>query len=215
MQLQTERKQVVDFCRKISASGFAAGTSGNISILNKPAGLFAISPSSMDYDRITPEDVVVLDLDAHIVAGGRRPSTELGLHQMCYRYRPDIGAVVHTHSPCATSLAVLGWELPAVHYMIALGGDPIVPCAPYHLFGTPELARAAVETLNGRYGCLLANHGVLAAGPDIGHAYALAVQIEFCADVYLRAKAAGTPNILSDAQMAHVIAKLDAYAKQE
>ena len=215
MQLQTEREQVVAFCRKISANAFAAGTSGNISILNKPAGLFAISPSSMDYDRITPEDVVVLDLDARIVDGGRRPSTELALHQMCYRHRQDIGAVVHTHSPCATTLAILGWDLPAVHYMIALGGGSIVPCAPYHLFGTRELARAVVETLKGRYGCLLANHGVLAAGPDIGRAYALAEQIEFCADVYLRAKSAGTPNILSDAQIADVMAKLDAYKKQE
>jgi L-fuculose-phosphate aldolase len=215
MRLQKERGQVVFYCRKIKTSGLTAGTSGNISIFNPDSGLFAISPSSMDYDKITPEDVVILDLDGRIADGRRRPSTESDLHLACYKHRKDIAAVVHTHSPKATTLAVLGWDLPAVHYMVALGGDSAIPCAPYHLFGTSELAQAAVQYLEGRYACLLANHGVLSAGPDIGHAYTLAEQIEFCADVYLRAKAAGTPNILSDRQIADVMSKLGSYTKQD
>ncbi len=215
MQLQKEREQVARYCRKLSTSRLTTGTSGNISIFNRESGLFAISPGSLDYDKMTPEDIVVLNLEARVVDGCRRPSSEVLLHQMCYLARKDINAVVHTHSPKATTLAVLGWDLPAVHYVIAFGGGATIPCAPYRLFGTPELAETAVQYLDGKYGCLLASHGVLAAGPDIGHAYTLAEQIEFCADVYLRARMVGTPNILSDEQMADAIAQFKVYAKQE
>jgi L-fuculose-phosphate aldolase len=215
VQMEKERIQVVHYCQKLGAAGLTAGTTGNISIFNADAGLMAISPSSMDYAVIAPEDVVVLDPDAHIVDGKRRPSSEVGMHLTCYKCRPDIGAIVHTHSPSATTLAVLGWDLPAIHYMIAFSGDSTIPCAPYCLFGTPELAETAIKYMAGRYACLLANHGVLAAGPDIGHAYSLAEQIEFCADIYLRAKMLAAPNILSEKQIADVMEKLTSYTSQE
>ena len=215
MLLRGEREQVVHYCRKLHASGLTPGTSGNISIFNPLEGMIAISPSSMDYDLLVPEDVVVLDLAANTVEGRRRPSTEYDMHLACYREREDIGAVVHTHSPQATTLAVLGWDLPAVHYMIGYGGTAEIRCAPYHLFGTPELAAAALNYLGKGYACLLRNHGVLASGPDIGHAWALAEQLEFCAGLYLRARSLGEPYILDDSQMAEVIGQFTAYVPQQ
>jgi L-fuculose-phosphate aldolase len=214
MQLETERGDVVRYCRQMGATGLTPGTSGNISIFNRAAGLMAISPSAMRYDELTPADVVVMDLDARAVEGARRPSTEFGMHLACYRRRGDINAVVHTHSPAATTMAALGWELPAVHYVIAFSGGARVRCAPYHLFGTPALAQAAVEHLGDGYACLLESHGALATGPHIGHAFALAEQLEFCAALYLRARSVGTPKVLSDGQIAEVIGSFSRYQAQ-
>ncbi len=212
--LEDAREQVVEYCRKLEQSQLSSGTSGNISVCNRQAGLLAISPSSMDYGRMAAEDVVVMDLSGDIVTGERRPSSEWAMHLACYQSRNDIGAVVHTHSPAATTLAVLGRELPAVHYMIALSSGASVPVAPYHLYGTPELARAALDAMAGGFACLLQNHGVLATGPDIHHAWSLAEQIEFCADIYLRAQSAGEPKILSDTQIAAVIDQFESYKPQ-
>lgn len=215
MLLEKEREQVVVYCQRMISTGLTVGTSGNISIYNREQGLMAISPSSMDYMVMEPVDVVVQDLDGNVVDSPRRPSSESDLHLICYKNREDINAVVHTHSPNTTTLAILGWELPAVHYNVAYSGGSIIPVAPYRLFGTMELAEAALKTLEGRYGCLLANHGALAAGSGISHAYALAEQMEFCAEVYLKAKAAGEPNVLSEEQIIEVIGKFIAYSSQE
>ncbi len=214
MILQSEREQVVAHCRHMGALRLTPGTSGNISLINAERGFMAISPSSMSYEAMTAADVVVMNLDAELVDGARRPSTEYAMHLACYRARPDIGAVVHTHSPAATTLATLGWELPAIHYMIAYSGVSLVRCAPYHLFGTVGLADAATECLGRGYACLLESHGVLATGPDIGRAFALAEQLEFCADLYLRAQSVGTPKILSDDQIQQVIARFSSYSVQ-
>jgi L-fuculose-phosphate aldolase len=214
MLLAEERGQVVEFCRRLGASGLSPGTSGNISMFSPASSLMAISPSSMAYDEIQADDVVLVDLDGRVHDSRRRPSTEHGMHLACYRTRPDIQAVVHTHSPRATTLAVLGWELPAVHYMIALAGSPVVRCAPYHLFGTPELAEVAVSYLGRGHACLLQNHGTLATGPDLHHAWDLTVQLEFCADLYLAAKAVGEPKILDDSQIAEVSERLLSYTRQ-
>ena len=155
-----------------------------------------------------------MDLDGTVVEGERRPSSEWTMHLACYRSRVDVRAVVHTHSPAATTLAVLGLELPAVHYMIALSGKSSVPLAPYHLYGTAALGEAAADALQGGYACLLESHGVLTAGPNIHYAWSTAEQVEFCADIYLRAKSVGEPKILSDAQIAEVIDQLESYKRQ-
>jgi L-fuculose-phosphate aldolase len=211
MRLERERLLVVEHCQRMGATGLTPGTSGNVSVLDRKKALAAISPSAMRYEHLTAEDVVVVNMDAEVVEGTRRASTEIGMHLACYRARGDIGAVVHTHSPNATTMAILGWDLPAVHYNLAYSGGAVVRCAPYHLFGTPELAAAAVESLGTGYGCLLESHGVLATGRDIAHAFALAEQIEFCAGLYLSAKSVGEPKILSDAQVAEVIDRLAKY----
>lgn len=214
MRCLEAREQVVTFCRKLSASRLAAGVAGNISCLDRDSGLVAISPSAMDYQAMAPEDVVLLDSDGQLVDPGRRPSSEWGMHLECYRLRDAIGAVIHTHSPAATTLAVLGQELPAVHYMIALNGVGRIPLAPYHRFGSRALADAAVSAMGDGWSCLLANHGVLATGPDLEAAWDLAENIEFCAELYLRASALGEPRVLSEAQIADVVERLGSYEKQ-
>jgi len=214
MRMRNEREEVVEYCRKLDASDLCSGTSGNVSIFNADEKLMAISPSSMNYQQLTAADIVLMDLSANVVEGNRRPSTEFDMHLGCYRSRQDIAAVVHTHSPQATTLAVLGWDLPAVHYMIGYSGGSLIRCAPYRLFGTPELADEAVSHLGSGYACLLQNHGTLATGPNIGHAWALAEQIEFCAELYLRARTLGEPHILSDRQMDDVIGKFKDYSAQ-
>lgn len=216
MLLQEERQNVVEYCRKLGAGELTTGTGGNISIYNAGAGLMAISPSSMDYAEMTSGDVVIMDLDAKVVDGNLRPSSEFGMHLICYKKRQDIRTVVHTHSPKATTLAVMGWDLPAVHYMIALSGGATIRCTPYRLFGTMELAEEAIKALEGSFACLLGNHGTLATGPDIGYAYSLAEHMEFCADIYLRAKTLGEPKILSNEQISEVIEKfLSSYSTQK
>ena len=136
------------------------------------------------------------------------------MHLACYQLRESVGAVVHTHSPAATTLAVLGRSLPAVHYMIALNGTDSIPLAPYHRFGSAALAEAAVAAMGEGWACLLENHGVLATGPDLESAWDLAEHIEFCAELYLRASAVGEPQVLSQAQIAEVIEALGSYEKQ-
>ncbi len=155
MKLEDARAEVVEYCRKLERSTLSSGTSGNISVFDSEQKLMAISPSSMDYHCMAPQDVVLMDLDGTVVEGDRRPSSEWTMHLACYRARVDVRAVVHTHSPAATTLAVLGLELPAVHYMIALSGKSSIPLAPYHLYGTAALGEAAADALQGGYACLL------------------------------------------------------------
>ena len=214
MILEEQRMEVAEHCATMRAIGLSPGTSGNLSVLCPAEGLVAVSPSAMRYEDVRAEDVVVVDMEGAVVDGARRPSSETQMHLGCYRRRSDLGAVVHTHSAAATTLAVLGWDLPAVHYAIALSGSAVVRCATYHSFGSGELASAAADALGSGYACLLENHGVLAAGPDLTAAFGLAEQIEFCAGLYLRAKAVGEPHILSDAQIAEVIARFARYEPQ-
>ena len=215
MQCIETRETLVLFAGRLADSPLGVGTSGNLSLRDTASGLVVITPSAMDYDDLTAADMVLLTPDGQIAETGRRPSSEWAMHLGCYQRREDIGAVVHTHSPAATTLAVLGRQLPAVHYMIALNGTDHIPLAPYHPFGTQALAEAAVACMGEGWACLLANHGVLAAGPDLQAAWDLAEHIEFCADIYLRALQVGNPNILDRGQIDEVVARLGAYARQD
>jgi L-fuculose-phosphate aldolase len=172
----------------------------------------AVSPSGLDYFETTPDDVAVVRLAGDIVEGRRMPSSELAFHLALYRSRPDIGAVVHTHSVHATTLACLGLELPPVHYLIGFAG-PGVRCAHYATFGTEELALNACEAMQGRKAVLLANHGLIAAGADIREAFTVAESVEFCAEVYCRARAMGEPLMLSQEEMAVIVEKFKTYGK--
>ncbi|MEE4660121.1 MAG: class II aldolase/adducin family protein [Halieaceae bacterium] len=214
MEAEQLRRDIVSACRRLAQSTLGSGTSGNISARDLETGLVGLSPSAMDYAAITPEDVVLMTLQGDTVDARRRPSSEWLMHLHCYRCRPDIQALVHTHSPAATAVAVLGRPLPAVHYMLALSGNHEIPLAPYHRFGSEALAQAAVEAMGEGRACLLANHGVLAGGDSIRAAWTLAEQIEYCADVYLRASAAGEPVLLSKAEMREVEAHFGSYTPQ-
>ena len=213
MLMQEERELVVEYGRKMSTDRLSTGTSGNISVCNAEKGLMAISPSGMDYFSTTPEDVVITDLEANIVDGVRKPSSEWALHTAFYRHKPHARAVVHTHSMYCTTFAVLGQPLRAVHYAIGDTGAATVPCAPFRLFGTAELAEAAIEACGGSDAVLLGNHGLVACGRDLKSAYGLACNLEYVAELQYRTMCIGTPNILTDEQMAEVMERFRSYGQ--
>ena len=214
MLLSKEREQVVEYCKKMIHAGLTKGTGGNISIFNRELGLYAISPSGMEYDSMQPEDVVVMNLEDEVVEGTRRPSSEWGLHSIFYKNRQDIDAVVHTHSTYCAVLATNREELPPSSYLVAFAGKN-VRCAPYASFGTPELAEAAYEYMDDRKAVLLANHGLVAGGSTILKAFQVAEEIEFCAEVYVKARSIGIPVLLSEEEMEYMLERFQDYGQKE
>ena len=213
MLMQEERELVVEYGKKVSLAGLCPGTSGNISIYNAEKGLMAISPSGMDYFSTQPEDVVITDLEANIVDGARKPSSEWGLHTTFYKHKPQARAVVHTHSMYCTTFAVLGQPIRAVHYVIGDTGVATVPCAPYYPFGTLELAEAAIKVCGESNAVLLGNHGLVTCGSSLKSAYSLACNMEYIAELQYRAMCIGKPNILSDEEMADVMERFKSYGQ--
>jgi L-fuculose-phosphate aldolase len=189
--------------QRLAAEGLVIGTSGNVSA--RAEELIAISPTGAVLADLEPEQVTVLNMDGRVVEGELAPTSELDLHLGVYR-RYDAGAVVHTHAPMATALAcVLGGELPCVHYqMLLLGGS--VRVAPYATFGTPELAEATVEALEGKTAALMANHGAIAYADDLDGAVERSLLLEWACTVYWRARALGEPRALDEEQRAAVVA---------
>ncbi len=213
MLLQKEREQIVEYGKKMSAQGLSSGTSGNISIYNAEEKLMAISPSGVGYFDTKPEDIVIMDLEANVVEGDKKPSSEWALHTAMYKSKPDCRAVVHTHSMYCTVFASLRQPLRAVHYVLADAGVSVVPCAPYCTYGTPELAKAAQETIGESNAVLLANHGMLACGNSLAGAFGLASGMEFCAELQYRTMCIGEPAVLDDDEMARVIEKFKTYGQ--
>ena len=213
MKLEQERELLTEYGRRMSRAGLSVGTSGNLSIYVPEEGLMAITPSGLDYEATTPADIVVMDLEAHVVEGERKPSSEWALHTKFYQRHPAARAVVHTHSMYCTTLACLGKPLEAVHYAIGAAGAARVPVAPYHLFGTPELAEAAVAACGDGKAVLLANHGLVVWEGSLPKAFSLARDLEFTAELQWRAMAVGTPNILTDSQMAEALERFKTYGQ--
>jgi L-fuculose-phosphate aldolase len=201
MLLYEEREQVRQSCLKMLDMQLTTGTSGNISVFNREKGLYAMSPSSMDYHEIKTEDVVVMDLEGNIVDGKRRPSIEHVMHRLYYTDREGMNAVVHTHSVFAASVAALNIPLPAVSFLVALSGAFEVPVAPFAPPGSEELAKIAFDTMGDANAVLLQNHGLICCAPDIGAAMNIADELEFVAKVYIHSKSAGEPVILKPEQM--------------
>ena len=213
MKLEQERELLTEYGRRMSRAGLSVGTSGNLSIYVPEACLMAITPSGLDYEATAPADIVVMDLDAHVVEGERKPSSEWALHTKFYQRHPAARAVVHTHSMYCTTLACLGKPLEAVHYAIGAAGTARIPVAPYRLFGSPELAEAAVEACGDGKAVLLANHGLVAWEGSLPKAFSLARDLEFTAELQWRAMAVGTPNILTDSQMAEALERFKTYGQ--
>lgn len=202
------RQQVIDTCRQLESLGLNQGTSGNVSVrcgADANAGFF-LTPTSLPYDRMVPEDIVHVTLDGQCT-GRCRPSSELPFHLALMRQRRDATAVIHTHSSQATTLACLRKEIPAVHYLVALFGGNNLRCADYATFGTPELSANLLRALTGRRAALMANHGLVVLGADLKQALALTLEAETLATLYCRALGAGEPVILSDVEMAKVVVK--------
>jgi L-fuculose-phosphate aldolase len=207
VRLAAEREAVAECARRTVADGLVVGTSGNISV--RVGGRIAITPTGVPYDRLTPDQVGVHDLDGTAIDAPLPPTSEIAMHLAVYA-QTEAMAVVHTHSAAATAVSTLVDELPSIHYLVAMFGGP-VRVAPYATYGTPELAANMAEALDGRTGCLLGNHGTITVGRMLPEAYAKAQYLEWLCDVWLRASAAGRPRLLPADEIALVAAKLSAY----
>ena len=206
------RLELVRTAQQMSVLGLTPGTSGNVSV-RCPAGLL-VTPSGMPYADLGPDDVVEIALDGTVAAGQRAPSTEWRLHRDLLVARPDIGAIVHTHSLFCTSVSTLRRAIPAIHYMVVLAGGDEIPCADYATFGSEELARNAVTALAGTDACLLANHGMLALGGTLAAALTLAAEVETLASQYWHATQLGTPHVLDHAELERVRARFAAHGQR-
>jgi L-fuculose-phosphate aldolase len=206
------RAMVIAACLELTRRGLIHGRSGNVSV-RCGERRFLVSPSGMDYAALHDEDVPLVDLDGRWF-GLRRPSSEWRFHRDIYHSRPEVGAIVHTHSPRATALACTGRGIPAFHYMVAVVGGRDIRCARYHTFGSQALSDAALGALKDRKACLLANHGVIATGADLAGAVSLAAEVENLALQYWLALSLGEVSILDDAEMDRVVEKFQTYGQQ-
>jgi L-fuculose-phosphate aldolase len=207
-----EREVILDVCRRMNESGLNQGTSGNASV--RIDGGLLVTPSGVPYDELRPEHVVELRMDGSAAPGQLVPSTEWRFHRDILARRPEVGGVFHCHAMFATTLSCLRREIPAVHYMIAAAGGPTIRCAPYATYGTAELSAHALQALEGRKACLLANHGMITVGTTLPAAFKLAVEVETLAAQYWRALQIGQPVILDDEEIARVMEGFATYGKQ-
>jgi L-fuculose-phosphate aldolase len=204
------RREIIAVALRMNTLGINRGKSGNVSARIK--GGFLVTPTGLEYESTRPDDIVAMTLNGDS-RGSRLPSSEWRFHRDIYAARAEVGAIVHVHSPFATTLACLGRDIPAFHYMIAVAGGKDIRCAPYATFGTQTLSDHALRALVGRKACLLANHGMIAIGATPTDALALAVEVEALAEQYWRALQIGEPNILSDAEMIVVLDKFRSYGQ--
>jgi L-fuculose-phosphate aldolase len=207
------RAALVAALARLDALGMNRGSTGNLSLrwaLHGRPGML-ITPTGMGAG-LRADDLVWLGADGERI-GRWLPSSEWPFHQALYAQRPGLNAVVHTHSVHATALACLGRRLPAFHYMVALAGGDDVPCTPYHVFGSEALSRAVAEAMATRDACLMAHHGLVAAGVTLSGAMKLAVEIESLCETYLKALAVAEPPLLDAAQMAAVIEQFRHYGQ--
>ncbi len=205
------RDDLIATARAMQPAGLNKGTSGNVSLRHGEG--FYITPTGMPYDRLVADDIPFMALDGSHV-GARKPSSEWRFHRDLYAARPEVGAVLHAHSPFAVSLACLRRDIPPFHYMIARFGGDTVRCADYALFGSQALSDAALLAMLDRKACLLANHGLLVAGRDLDEALALAIELEELCEQYWRACQLGAPVLLSVTEMAEVLVKFSGYGQQ-
>ncbi len=219
------REAVVATARALHRSGLAEGTSGNISTRSgstrsgsaRSGGSgegFFITPTGVPYEGLGAEHIVEVGAEG-IVAQAQtyRPSSEWRIHRDIYRCRPEIGAVIHTHSPNATALACCRLGIPPFHYMVARAGSTGIPCAPYATFGTQLLSDHVLGTLEGHRACLMANHGAIAVGADLVEALEVAKEVEYLAKIYSLALQIGRPVLLSAEEMQEVQCRFRTYGQ--
>jgi L-fuculose-phosphate aldolase len=214
MTRSVARTRIVEVGIELERLGLLDLTAGNISARTGDDAI-AITPTGIPYGDTTADDIVICALsDGSVIDGSRRPSSELALHRAIYAARPETGAVVHTHSPYATTLAVLRRPIPAVHYVISRLGTNEVPVVDYATYGTQELAQIAFAGVAGTTkAVLLANHGALALGADLDEAALNARLLETLAATYWRALAVGSPVILSAAEIETVRERFEHYGQ--
>lgn len=198
------RQKMVDTCHAMEAKGINQGTAGNLSLRHGDG--FLITPSSLAYDTMQPEDIVEMGWDGTFV--GRRPSSEWRFHRDILRARSDINVVLHCHSIYAASIACHHRTIPAFHYMVGVMGGTTLRCARYATYGTQALSDAALEALQDRKACLLGQHGQIALGTTLEAALWMAIEVETLARMYQQALVLGEPPVLPDDEMERVIAQM-------
>ncbi len=208
---------VIEAAQALTRERLSAGTSGNVSVRLDADGAMLITPTGVAPDALTADMIVCVNADGtwdDRDGTAWAPSSERLFHGAIYAARPDIGAIVHCHSDCATALACTGRGIPAFHYMIAAAGGPDIRCAPYATFGTDALADHAVAALDGRRACLLAHHGQIAAGATLDDALTLAIEVEALARQYVHVLSIGGGALLDAEEMARVLKKFETYGQQ-
>jgi len=203
------RQALVHYSRECIARGLSNATAGNISV-RFGAGML-ITPSGIDPNAMQPEQIAEVTLDGGF-HGGWKPSSEWALHAALYRARPEAMAVLHAHPTHCVAVSTLREPIPPFHYMVAGFGGNEVPCAPYALFGSQELADVTAATMGITYSaCLMANHGMIALGPDLGTVFARTDKLEALARQYQVARSMGQPVLLTAEEMAEVRAAYKSY----
>ena len=183
-------------------------SSGNVSARFDTG--FLVTPSGVPSVEVRPEQVVFVDLDGRW-SGSLKPSSEWRFHRDLYAARPEVGAVVHVHSPFAVSMACLRRSIPSFNYMIAAAGGKTIPCADYATFGTQALSDNILAAMGELRACLMANHGQVAVGRDLQQALAVAIEVESLCEQYWRACQLGEPVLLTDAEMDEALAAFQGY----
>ena len=183
--LELLKKEIVEYGIKLESTGLTESTGGNLSRLDLETGLIAIKPSSIPYEKIKVEDVVIVDRNGKVIEGKLKPSSETPMHTYIYRKRPNVKAIIHTHAPYSTILAVINKELPIITQDLAMfvTGET-VKVAPFRTPGSEDLGKIAEEFLGESDIVLLQNHGTLAVGESLQMAYAATWALERAAMAY-------------------------------
>jgi L-fuculose-phosphate aldolase len=203
------RERMVAAARQLVVRGLTSTTSGNMSA--RAGQGFLITPTGSCYESVQAEDLVYVDADWKARQDSLQPSSEWRLHRDVYARRPEAGAVVHVHSPFATTLACLRRAVPAFHYEVAFAGGKDIRCSEYATFGTQAFSDAALAALEDRKACLLANHGAVVFDRTLEEALRLAERVEYLARLYGQALQVGEPAVLPDDEMARVVERFATY----
>lgn len=209
MERDVLAREIIDTCLEMTRLGLNQGTAGNISV--RYQGGMLITPTGTPYERLTESNIVFVDADGQFEEG-KIPSSEWRFHQAVYQARPDASAVVHNHAVHCTAVSILNRPIPAIHYMIAVGGGNTIPCAPYATFGTKKLSEHVYEAMRDRKATLLQHHGLIACEENLQKALWLAHEVEVLARLYLTTLAIVDPvPVLPDEEIAIVLEKFKSY----
>jgi ribulose-5-phosphate 4-epimerase/fuculose-1-phosphate aldolase len=207
------RASLVHISQQLVSNGLNKGTSGNVSVRCEDG--FLVTPSGITSDDMVAEAIVKMQFDGSYEQD-KKPSSEWRFHRDILQNRPEINAIVHTHSMFATTVACLHKDIPPFHYMIAVTGGDAIRCAPYALFGSQRLSDNALIALEDRKACLLANHGMIALGTDLDDALAVTVEVENLCEQYWRLlQVTPEPPLLTEAEMREVFQQFKGYGKWE
>jgi L-ribulose-5-phosphate 4-epimerase len=196
--LEALREEICQLHMELPRWELVTWTVGNLSGRDPETGFVVIKPSGVRYEDLRPETMVVVGLDGKVVEGAYKPSSDTASHLYIYRHRPDVGGVVHTHSPYATAFAAVGQSIPVVLTAIADEFGCTIPCAGFAMIGGEEIGRQVVENIGESPAILLKNHGVFTIGPDATAAVKAAVMVEDVARTVFIARQLGEPEVIPE-----------------